>query len=383
MKRGMNNTDIKRSNRGLFLKYIALGQANSRFALSRATGLTKMTSGNIVQELLNQGLIDADDTQRSDASGPNPQHLTVSKSAPRIVGVYLSRDELVVSVGDLSGKLLYLETTSLKKETAQSVSEKLIQGVRKAIALQNSNVFAIGAAVIGPIDRDGAISNTPNFFGISYLPVKALLSDTFGLPVIVYNDTSAAAVAEQLIGHGRYRNFAYICIANGIAAGIINNGELLTSDRFFVGELGHTTIDFGGKPCPCGNRGCLELYANIPVICKRLESAVGHPVDVQDFGALAEIPACDAIFREVSEKLSAALINLANLVNPKAFIIGHNGYYIPEQYIKAMEQRVNQIKFMRNTSPIEVKKSFLTDRAAVYGSFCCVLREVFAGNILF
>ena len=129
MKRGMNGGDIKRTNRGLFLKNIALGKANSRIELAKLTGLTKMTAGNITQELLSMGIIKECGPIYAGVTGPAPQKLSLNEDAPKIIGVYISRDEIVFSVGNLSGDIIHKEGTPLANETADTISEKLIEGI--------------------------------------------------------------------------------------------------------------------------------------------------------------------------------------------------------------------------------------------------------------
>ena len=383
MKRGMNSGDIKRANRGLFLKNIALGKANSRIELSKLTGLTKMTAGNITQELLQLGIIEETGPIYAGVTGPAPQKLTISKSAPKIVGVYISRDEIVFSIGTLTGDIIQKSATPLFKETVKTISAKLVEGIKSAIEHQEDNILAIGVAMIGPIDIDGAITDSPNFFGIKKLPVKNIINSNFNYPTVICNDISASAIAEHLKGGEVHSNFVFIGNSNGLGAGIIHGGELLTSNNLFIGEFGHITIDANGEKCPCGNTGCLELYASHMVLLKRLSDAVGKKVCSKDFEELAKNPECDKIFKDISEKLSAGLLTITNLLRPEAFIIGYDGYYLPDKYLNIIEQNINNVRFLKEGEKIKVYKAHHRSESAIYGSIATVLNEVFSGRILF
>ncbi len=383
MVRGMNSADIKRSNRGLVLRQIALCAETSRVAIARETGLTKMTVGNIVQELVELGLVADAAPVYEKTTGPNPMGLKIAERAGKVVGVYLSRDEIVVSLGDLTGNVLISHRTVFSNETLKSISYKLLSNVKDMLSKAKDNVFAIGVAMIGPIDESGAIVGTPNFFGIERLPVRELLEREFGLPVVVYNDISAAAVAEQMLGGHAFKDFVYIGMANGLGAGVIHNRELLTTDNAFIGEFGHITIDLNGEKCPCGNTGCLELYVSATVLCRRLGKLLGRSVAVEEFSSLADLPECDAVFSDVSKKLAVGMISLANLLGPQAFILGHEAFYFPDKYVKLMEQAVNRVNFLGRKQEISVLKSSFSNKAAMYGSICCVLREIFGGRFLF
>lgn len=383
MTRGMNGSDVKRSNRGLFLKNIALGTANTRVALSKITGLAKMTAGNIVQELIAMGLVEESGPVYDGTTGPAAQRLVISEKAPKIVGIYLSRDEIIFSTGDLSGNILYKKAIPLFEENQSSLTAKIIDGTAAAVKNQNGNILAIGVAMIGPIDAEGSIVDSPNFFGIKKLEVKKILTTNFPYPTTVYNDISAAAVAEQLIGKSDYQSFIFIGNSNGLGAGIIYNGELMTAKSSFVGEFGHVTIDINGPKCPCGNTGCLELYANTTVLCQRLSDAINQKVEPTDFENLSDNKICDKIFNDTADKLATGMITLTNLLRPEAFIIGYNGYYLPQKYINRMEKKINATKFLKDGNKTYVNKAILKDESAIYGSIASVLREVFKGKILF
>ena len=382
MKQGMNSSDIRRKNRGLFLKHIAMCEANSRVELAKITGLAKMTAGNIVQELIEKGLVEEAESLPNDSTGPNPQRLTINSFAPKIIGIYLSRDGLTVSVGNLSSEIVFSKRTLFKNENAQSIEAKILRGVKSALEFEGK-VLAIGVAAIGPIDKNGAISASTNFFGIKSLPIKQILEENFGLPVVVYNDTNASAVAEQFRGRGKYKSFCYIGISNGIGAGIINDGNLLMSNDSFLGEIGHTTIDYKGKACPCGNRGCLELYANMPVILSQLEKAVERKISEKDIESIHQNTPADLVLSQVANKLAVSFINLVNLLKPEAIIIGHEGFFLPHKYLKQIEKKINSTMFRSISQGVVVEKAGFGEKSAVYGSICCVLREIFEGRLLF
>lgn len=383
MKRGMNGGDVKRSNRGLFLKNIALGKANSRIELAKLTGLTKMTAGNIAGELISMGIIKECGPIYAGVTGPAPQKLCLNETAPNIIGVYISRDEIVFSIGNLSGDITYKNNLPLLNETSDSITQKLITGIKNAEKSQKNNILAIGVAMIGPIDSDGAIVDSPNFFGIKKLAVKEIIEAKFPYPTVICNDISAAAVAEHLKGGETHSNFIFVGNSNGLGAGIIQSGELMTSNDSFLGEFGHITIDINGDRCPCGNTGCLELYASHTVLLKRLSKAIGKDVSVKDFEKLSKIPECNNIFTDIAEKLAAGMITVTNLLRPEAFILGYDGYFLPDKYVALIENKINGLRFLKQDKKIEVSKATLKSDSAIFGSIAIVLKEVFKGEILF
>ena len=55
---------------------------------------------------------------------------------------------------------------------------------------------------------------------------------------------------------------ATILVRNGVTLGIVQNREIITSNGYSAGELGHTSINFNGPECRCLRKGCLQMYAS-------------------------------------------------------------------------------------------------------------------------
>jgi glucokinase len=108
----------------------------------------------------------------------------------------------------------------------------------------------------------GTIEDPPNL-SWGRVEVRAELGAMWGVPVAVTNDANAAALGEGLFGAARgMRDFLVITLGTGLGSGIVANGELIYGHSGFAGELGHTIVTHGGRPCGCGLRGCLETYVS-------------------------------------------------------------------------------------------------------------------------
>jgi hypothetical protein len=85
-----------------------------------------------------------------------------------------------------------------------------------------------------------------------------------------------------------------------------------------------------------------------------LQIEVGKKIKVEDFETLADNQICDKIFTDVAEKLAIGMVNLSNLISPKAFILGYKAYYLPDKYIKMIEEisseQINNVCFECGTN---------------------------------
>lgn len=374
----MNNQNLKYQNRGLLLRLLCTHDGVSRIQLAQRTGLTKMTVSNIIAGLMEQDYVVERAPERNAGVGRNPIILDISPGAPKVLGVQLGREGVTAVLFDLKLRILKKEEEPFAQENTDSILQKLFRAVDR-IRIQESNILGCGVSVVGPLDvGSGVVLNPPNFFGVSNLPLRRLLSNHMGLPVELNNDMNCAALGEKLFGAGReFHNFLYVGLSTGIGSGIIENDGLYQNSSGFAGELGHTSIDCNGPECGCGNRGCLEEYVGMPVIEARLREATGQAGDFASFCAQTEDPHVDVVLSDVIEKITRALVNAVNLLNPQAILVGHNGTHLPARYLEQMERELNRRKFSQDYLKIRVKKSRFGMDSSLYGSGCLALRQLF------
>ena len=374
----MNNQNLKYQNRGLLLRLLCTHDGVSRIQLAQRTGLTKMTVSNIIAGLMEQDYVVERAPERNAGVGRNPIILDISPGAPKVLGVQLGREGVTAVLFDLKLRILKKEEEPFAQENTDSILQKLFRAVDR-IRIQESNILGCGVSVVGPLDvGSGVVLNPPNFFGVSNLPLRRLLSNHMGLPVELNNDMNCAALGEKLFGAGReFHNFLYVGLSTGIGSGIIENDGLYQNSSGFAGELGHTSIDCNGPECGCGNRGCLEEYVGMPVIEARLREATGQAGDFASFCAQTEDPHVDVVLSDIIEKITRALVNAVNLLNPQAILVGHNGTHLPARYLEQMERELNRRKFSQDYLKIRVKKSRFGMDSSLYGSGCLTLRQLF------
>ena len=107
----------------------------------------------------------------------------------------------------------------------------------------------------------GTIEQPPNL-SWDFVDVVGTLKQWYSIPVVLTNDANAAALGEMLFGTAKgMRDFIVITLGTGVGSGIVSNGEMIYGHDGFAGEIGHTIVDYNGRPCGCGRRGCLETYA--------------------------------------------------------------------------------------------------------------------------
>jgi glucokinase len=140
----------------------------------------------------------------------------------------------------------------------------LVQSILDRAASRDLRPTGIGVGVPGIVDpQSGRIDEAHHVADLQGQPLAAQLGERFGLPAFVDNDVNALVLAECAFGHGRgARSVVVLAAGTGFGAGLVLDGHLVRGARGFGGEFGHTPVKFDGRPCWCGGRGCLAVYAS-------------------------------------------------------------------------------------------------------------------------
>ncbi|MBC7961039.1 MAG: ROK family transcriptional regulator [Vallitaleaceae bacterium] len=400
---GSNHQDTKIRNRSLVLKLICTTSNISRIDISKMTGLSKMSVTNIVNELISEGYvieqIDPSSANEVVSSGRRPVNLSPTSNTFYSLGVYVSRDAAVCTISNLRCEILYENRCQFAlEETNASFNEKIYDLL---IALMNQSdirlnqILGIGVACIGPLDvKNGIILNPPNFHNLVSIPIQTFLENAFHLKVFIENDMNASALAEKLFGKAKQiQNYVYIGVTNGIGSGVISNSALFKGDMGFGGEVGHITINFDGPRCPCGNIGCLELYASIPEIVKQARDSIALGVDsslklletIQWRNIVEQAFKGDKLSQNLIERLclyiSIGLISIANIFDPEVIYLGHEISLAGELVRANLEEKINQRIFSSKYKRIPIEISEFIDRAPIAGSNALVLNQLFTNCV--
>lgn len=179
------------------------------------------------------------------------------------------------------------------EELSTGVEALLLQG--EALGLK---VAAVGMGAPGLIAGDGTVVTSPNLPALNGRPLAADLAARLRLPVVAANDANAIAWGEALFGAGReFASFLTMTLGTGVGGGLVLDRRLWLGADGAAGEVGHWTVVPGGRPCGCGNRGCLEQYAS----ARALAVLARERIEAGAASALAEISAAELTSRQVGE----------------------------------------------------------------------------------
>jgi glucokinase len=322
----------------------------------------------------------------------------MAKQKQYALGIDLGGTKTLAAVVDITtGEVIASERKRTHAEKGQEyISQHITQLSAAALAsaaLPNgATIAAVGIGAAGQIDRKkGVVVDAPNL-GIKAMPMADILGKQFGKPVAVGNDVEVAALGEYLYGAGRgYATFVVMFVGTGIGGGIVQNGRLYAGLTGTAGEVGHMTIQAGGRLCPCGSRGCLEAYASRTAITKAIMAELHHgrsSILAEDAehqlkegetiirsGLLAHaLDHGDALVTEIiteaADFLGYGLASVMNFYNPECIIIGGG---VVEAIDLLFERAVHRARITALADPgskTKIMRAKLGDFSGVVGAAC-------------
>jgi glucokinase len=190
---------------------------------------------------------------------------------------------------------------------------------------QHAGVEAVGIGFPGFIDPGtGVVSLSPNLPGLRNVDIATPLGQRLGVPVRIENDALAAAYGEYLLADPRPRSLVYFGLGTGVGGGMILDGKAYPGEHGVSMEVGHLIVQPGGRPCGCGNRGCLEQYASASGVELSYRESCNVGLDAEAIAARARQGDAHAAaaFRVAAQSLAAALAHVLKVVDVGTVVIG-------------------------------------------------------------
>ncbi len=244
------------------------------------------------------------------------------------IGLDYGGTKLLIGEADGQGRLLasrrYDTGKKSQGEAAAYLAECLKDYVKKD-GFQGRPVGA-GIGIVGVSDRETGIWCSMNHREGENIPLAAMVSQILQVPAFLDNDVRSSTTAELLWGVGKYsRNFIYISVGTGLAAGIVCEGRILRGANQNAGEIGHSLVKASSdRQCVCGKTGCAELSASGLGMTENMRSRGGGCLPAWEI--LEKSRQGDSLCRAVREEaelvLSQVIENLVRTVDPDTVVLG-------------------------------------------------------------
>jgi glucokinase len=178
------------------------------------------------------------------------------QSSPRnapVVGIDVGGTNMQFGVVD--GAHAIIGRAAARTEAAEGldhVLDNIVAGVGAACSaagLNRADIAAVGVVAAGAMDIPrGIVLIAPNLDWHD-VPLRDLLQQRIGRPVVLDNDVNGATWGEYHLGAGDGCGDALgVWVGTGVGGGLVLGGRLHHGDFFTAGEIGHTVIEPSGPP---------------------------------------------------------------------------------------------------------------------------------------
>ena len=226
---------------------------------------------------------------------------------------------------------------------AEAVCKSIVDTVWKVLneaKVTIGEVNSIGIGTPGVANRNSGVVLYSCNLDFKNTDLRSIIKKYLDKPLYVENDANAAAFGEVLAGAGKgFKDVIVVTLGTGVGGGIIIDGKIYTGFNFCGAELGHTVIEYNGRQCSCGRKGCFEAYSSATALInmtkesmeankdsKMWEIAGGSLENVDGKTAFDGMRADDAAAKGVVQMyidyLGCGLTNIINTFQPEMLLIG-------------------------------------------------------------
>ncbi len=327
--------DMREINRSAILEIIRRESPISRSAIAERLDVSLPTVMRIVDELVEEGYVRPQGSTEWSGGRRRPL-LEFNAESFVIIGVDMGGTKMYGAISDFGGNILHEIDMGRHGTSSEGNYERLIELIDTLLAspkLGNRRVRGIGVGAPGITHHKEGIVKWAYSLNWRNFPLKARLTEHYGLPITVDNDVNLAAMGELWFGAGQnIQNMILIVSGAGIGAGIILDGALYRGGTEASGEIGNFIPgrEFLGKNYQ--DFGALEGMASgtgiVARACSRLKSewdaAELESLTADDVFVAARQgqPWATSIIDETADYFAIAVANLAVSFDPQLIVLG-------------------------------------------------------------
>ncbi len=206
-------------------------------------------------------------------------------------------------------------------DAVAALGEFLLDGLDAA---QRDRVVRGAVLLPGIVDAARGIAVFSGNIGWRDRDVSGLYAQRWGFPVLIDHDVTAAGWAEWQFGAGAgHDDVCVVVLGTGVSGALAVGGRLVRGGSGQAGEYGHIVVRPDGRPCVCGNVGCLETVASAAAIGRRYAERAGidtaGAADV--FRALETDAVARAVWDEAIDALADGLLGVIHAACPELLVI--------------------------------------------------------------
>jgi glucokinase len=303
-----------------------------------------------------------------------------------VIGVDLGGTKLLAGVVDRDLKVHHrVFRHSREGKDTEELIDALVAAVEEAREAAGGEVGAVGLGIPSLVDSRTGVAATTVHLPLRDVPIRDVMAERLGIPVVVDNDANAAMVAEHRRGAARGASTAaLLTLGTGIGGGIVVDGKVVHGYSGAAGEWGHMVVDVNGRLCTCGNRGCLETVVSGTALAREARR-VAQELPDSGFGrALAagrEIsgmlatelahdgdPVARDVVASVGTFLGVGICNVVNVLNPEVVLVGGGVVAAGDLLLDPAREVVAGRALAPSRDQVQIKPTYFGDASGMIGA---------------
>ena len=309
------------------------------------------------------------------------------------LGIDLGGTNIAVGIVDENLNIVLKDSvkTLTKRPTNEIIDDMaaLCKSLVERAGISFEEIEYLGVAAPGSIDPVNGIVRYSNNVKMSNYPLADELKNRLPIKkVYLENDANAAALGEAKAGAGKgYSDLVMITLGTGVGGGLVIGGKLYSGFNHCGAELGHTVIEFNGRPCSCGRKGCFEAYSSATGLINITKEKMAEDNnslmwklvggDINRVNGRTAFDAAKkgdksglAVVDMYIKYLACGLTNLVNIFQPQVLCIGGGvcgeGDYLLQPLIKII--RESEYGAANQTNFSQIKIAELGNNAGIIGA---------------
>ena len=338
----------------------------ARADLARTTGLSPTTVSALVEELIQRNVIAEVGYGPAVQGGRRPINLRVNAQGRQIPAFTIHGSGMRFELYNLGMEVLEafdLRFRDGEMERGGEGCAQLIADVLNRRSKCFSAQLAAGVCVCIP----GFYKPDLRAFVLvpdgSELKLEALerLERKLGLPLFLGNEMHCLTYMEGMRSETTEPgDLIYVNVSGRVEASLYVNGDVYTGRDSFAGQLGHVSINYRGRPCSCGGRGCLERYVNTDAVreriaetaafkrCRTLEQLTGgdmRRLTVEMIGKAYDAgePAVVEVIDDIAEQLFAGVYAMVSITGVGRVVLGGDIVQLGARFLERMQALARQV----------------------------------------
>lgn len=349
---GINQENVKQSNRSAILKLLCSDGAMSRKDIAQIIGLTPAAVTLICSELMEEGvLVEKGEAEQEKRAGRRKILVDINYGFKKVLCIRIEVDETYMTLTDLAGnkfseKNILTDRAARPEDFLERVAT-FSKNMMWEAGVTKDDILAGGVSVTGIVDRKKGISKNSFQIWDEPVDVRSILEEKLGLDIVVENNVKACAYGELTYGDSRSKNnLMFVKWGPGVGSAITIDHHVYQGRDFRGAEIGHYIVEKNGVPCRCGKRGCLETVISshafvdeikrnlnpkdMPKLVRWLEDD-SHELNANSIGEWTGLgdEGVQRIMEEKIDRLARTVENIISVLNPDNIIVYGTVFEVP------------------------------------------------------